>query len=563
MVERTATLTFIGKDSASGVVRKLDRAMDGLGGTAGKLGGALGSVAKIAAGALVVGIGAAVAGLGLAVKAAAEEEKGIARLNASLKANVKGFDGSTAAIEKAIKVGEAKAFSDDAQRASMALLVGATKDVGKAQTLMATAMDLARLKGISLEEASSALIKVEGGQFRSLKALGIVLKEGATATDALAAVQAVAAGQAEAYGKTTAGAFEAFNLAISNVVEDIGAFLLPMVTDLVKMLNEKVIPAARDIAAKFGEWVAANQPLIDQVTAFVSTTLADLVEFIFTKVVPAVADIAAKFGELAGEILERVIPQVAGIIGKFGELWGIITTKVVPVILDMVKRVWEGGLNKAVDAAYKVVGSVITVLTDLATWITSDKTIMDILKMAADALGTAFGLAADAVSFVVDFLGQLADNIRSNEAIMWVLARIGDAIAASFKAAAAIITGVIDAIKTAIKLADIFAGKSWTPAGPAPPPRYEDLPRGPSYPLKPPGRAAGGPVLSGRDYFVGERGPEVLRMGNTGGTIIPNAGGSGGPVIIQLRVDGRTLAEIVDRHLGYTYVSAARTSGVV
>ena len=38
-------------------------------------------------------------------------------------------------------------------------------------------------------------------------------------------------------------------------------------------------------------------------------------------------------------------------------------------------------------------------------------------------------------------------------------------------------------------------------------------------------RAGGGPVMSGGAYLVGERGPELLVMGNRSGSIIPNGGG--------------------------------------
>ncbi len=49
-------------------------------------------------------------------------------------------------------------------------------------------------------------------------------------------------------------------------------------------------------------------------------------------------------------------------------------------------------------------------------------------------------------------------------------------------------------------------------------------------------RAAGGPVLPGRTYVVGEKGPELLHMGESG-RIIPNEGigGAGGRVVIELR----------------------------
>jgi hypothetical protein len=43
-----------------------------------------------------------------------------------------------------------------------------------------------------------------------------------------------------------------------------------------------------------------------------------------------------------------------------------------------------------------------------------------------------------------------------------------------------------------------------------------------------PGRAAGGPVSAGGTYVVGERGPELLTMGSSGGVITPNHALSGG-----------------------------------
>ncbi|MBI1179100.1 MAG: tape measure protein [Alphaproteobacteria bacterium] len=55
-------------------------------------------------------------------------------------------------------------------------------------------------------------------------------------------------------------------------------------------------------------------------------------------------------------------------------------------------------------------------------------------------------------------------------------------------------------------------------------------------------RAAGGPVQGGKSYLVGERGPEIVRMGGSG-VVIPNdrIRGGGGQTIIQqtIQVDGR------------------------
>lgn len=55
-------------------------------------------------------------------------------------------------------------------------------------------------------------------------------------------------------------------------------------------------------------------------------------------------------------------------------------------------------------------------------------------------------------------------------------------------------------------------------------------------------RATGGPVLPGRSYVVGERGPEIFRAPNTGGTIVPNhqaAGQIGGNVEVSVFIDGQ------------------------
>ena len=38
------------------------------------------------------------------------------------------------------------------------------------------------------------------------------------------------------------------------------------------------------------------------------------------------------------------------------------------------------------------------------------------------------------------------------------------------------------------------------------------------------GKANGGPVMPGGSYLVGEKGPEILQMGNQMGNVVPNSG---------------------------------------
>lgn len=62
-----------------------------------------------------------------------------------------------------------------------------------------------------------------------------------------------------------------------------------------------------------------------------------------------------------------------------------------------------------------------------------------------------------------------------------------------------------------------------------------------------PGKAHGGPVHAGQTYLVGERGPELLRMGSQGGSITPNSA-LGGPTYMVL--DGEVIGRLMDRRLG-------------
>ena len=139
--------------------------------------------------------------LGDALQAAMEEEVSVRKLDAALRANVKSWDGNTAAIEKVLTARMELGFSDDEQRSSLALLVVATNDVNKALDIQRTAMDLARLTGTDLDTATKALIKTEDGGFRLLKSLGIQIDENATSEEALTAVRKAAEGQAKTYAE--------------------------------------------------------------------------------------------------------------------------------------------------------------------------------------------------------------------------------------------------------------------------------------------------------------------------------------------------------------------------
>lgn len=176
------------------------------------------------------------------IQAAAELEAAETRLNASLKANVSAFDGSTAAIDAASAAGERLGFDNVELIDSFSRIVAATHDVNRALQIQTAAEDLARFKRVDLATATDALVHIEAGRYRGLADLGIVLKAGATQTEALAAVEKVAAGQAVAFGATAEGAMARASVAVQNLQEKIGKGLLPVIGDaadaFTKFLNE-------------------------------------------------------------------------------------------------------------------------------------------------------------------------------------------------------------------------------------------------------------------------------------------------------------------------------------
>jgi len=174
--------------------------------------------------------------VGDAITAAREDEVSIQKLGTSLKANVKDWDGNTAAIERTIASRIRLGYSDEEQRNSLALLVGATHDVTKALDIERVAMDLVAYKKaqgevLSLTDASEALTKVEAGSYRILKGLGIQLEKGATQTQALAAVEAVAAGQAEDLANTNEGKLRASQVRLGEAMEKLGYVVMPAWTE--------------------------------------------------------------------------------------------------------------------------------------------------------------------------------------------------------------------------------------------------------------------------------------------------------------------------------------------
>lgn len=269
-------------------------------------------------------VGAATDFMGESIRKAQEEDTGIAALTQSLKVNAAGWDGNMEAIERVISSREKLGFTDGEQRQSLALLVAITKDSTKALDLQREAMDLARLKNMDLTTATEVIGKVYGGNVGILTRYGIQIGKGATATQALAAVQKMAAGQAQAFANTSAGAAASTAAEFENLQEDIGHQLMPVFTALAMFARDTLIPALRGIVDVIGKipaevWIG----IAAAITAFLVPALYSLAAAGVAAMIanPILLAIAASVGILvaAFTVAKPVIDNFAMDFGSMGD----------------------------------------------------------------------------------------------------------------------------------------------------------------------------------------------------------------------------------------------------
>lgn len=268
------------------------------------------------AGAL--GAGAAVGGVAVmalkeSVEAAVESEKAQARLKSQLGAlgiSYKQYAGNIdAAVQKQSLL---SGFDDEDLTDSFTNIVRVTGDVNKALELNQTAMDLARGKQIDVAKAGELISKVAGGNVGVLRRYGIQIDKGATAQEALAAVQQKFGGQAKEYGKSTAGSLARANVAYENLKETIGGALAP------------VVAKAADALANFIRGLQGGSGA----------------------------------GGKVGAVIKGILPDLKGMFTSLGQvgkaLWPILKT-LSPAILGTIK-----GSLQAVSGAFKVLAGVLT-----------------------------------------------------------------------------------------------------------------------------------------------------------------------------------------------------------
>jgi len=319
--------------------------------------------------ALAGAVQGAVAFMGDAVQAAREDETSIALLTQAIKENDASWDGNTDAIEEAIQARINLGFADDEQRASLRSLVSVTGDSTEALRVQRTAMDLARLKGMDLETATTLLGKVYAGNLSILARYGIQLEAGTTATEALAEIQRRAAGQAETWANTSEGAAETARIAFEELQEDIGKQLLPVMTELAKFARDDLIPILRDLG-----------PVIGDIGAAIGFLFANLPQF---QAANLIYDLVASTRKEAADLVKEVpliIASGAGAVASGAHVaFSPIHDEIMAARLkaEQEARAIPGDLSRALIAGQQDVESGMEALTDLM-----ENSLSDAAKMA-------------------------------------------------------------------------------------------------------------------------------------------------------------------------------------
>lgn len=290
--------------------------------------------------------------------------------------------------KSAIKLG----FDDEEASNSFAKLFAVTKNQEQAMKELAVAQDLARYKGISLEDATQKLMLVHAGATKELKVLGLAVNEDATAMQNMDAITKQVTGSADAFAKTSAGAMEIMKVSSDNLKESIGQALQPAFVKLA----ETLVP----IVQKFVDWAEQNPELISKLI-LVGGAVAGVVAVVGTLGVLLPAIIAG-FTLLAG--------TVGIVIGIFVAL-GIAIYKII-AIYKLLKEdsdlVWEGMKIMARETVDSIVGWFTDAWDKIKKVVDAIKNAVNVVKTKASSIGSSIVDKAKSVIGIND--GVIAPN---------------------------------------------------------------------------------------------------------------------------------------------------------
>jgi hypothetical protein len=207
----------------------------------GKISG-LDKASKVATAGLLA-MGAAFVGFAaFGIKEANEAEQALNKLGVTLS----NFGVNTPAVRKEIEDLTGSyvdlGFGGEEAAAGFDVLFRSTGDLDASQKLLATSADLARVKNISLADASSIVAKANQGSAKAFKEMGIQLDTSLPKAQMLekgmSELSAKIGGQATAYTQTFAGQLAVMKEKFADVAETLGTTLMPYIKGFLDLISK-------------------------------------------------------------------------------------------------------------------------------------------------------------------------------------------------------------------------------------------------------------------------------------------------------------------------------------
>ena len=181
------------------------------------------------------------------VKAAAEDEAGQKKLEETIRNTTSATAEQIASIDKYVTAQSiATATTDDVIRPALSRLLRATGDLTEAQKLLTLSQEIAAATGKPLETVTNAVAKSFEGSNTALTKLGVGLSAAELKTlsfdETVQLLNKTFDGFIENQSETAAFKFKQLTIAIDETKEQIGAALLPVVTDLTDYILQNVVP---------------------------------------------------------------------------------------------------------------------------------------------------------------------------------------------------------------------------------------------------------------------------------------------------------------------------------
>jgi hypothetical protein len=315
----------------------------------------------------------------------------------------------------------ATGVADDKLRPAYEALLRGTKDTETALRDMTLVLDASTALQIDQTTIADALAKAYEGNFRALRSLSpemaTMIKEGASLDEVMKVLTDTFGGSAAAAAGTFSGQVDRLKVFFSELVEQVGYYVLPVLSKIAEFIVEDVVPAFQKLVDKYGPALAA---IFEKIAIFIGDKVVPVIrdrllpfiqqvaEFIGEKLVPVIRDVAIKVFDGLRQIFEKVsdkIQENSGNIEKmrdfFGDLIKFVTTYVAPTLTKV--------LGVAFDVVGKAIGPVIDVVFTFMGALSSLGSF--VLKIAGFLVGT-FEKAVNGIIDVVNFAIRQANKLN-------------------------------------------------------------------------------------------------------------------------------------------------------